>query len=194
MTETKLEMIKEFGRQVEKACGAAVYTRVMSGAEALTPKTGATDISLWVRDAINRLDASVPGQERVTIMQNCGFNCARRNATAINSGKTRRAKFNRESAFLAAEVAKPQVGTRLEQQGSILIQTYTPQSFTHPMRCYCGLLDGLPASQQVSPTYCNCSRAFVQAYWSKVLGLPVKVKVLETAVTGATECKFEITI
>jgi len=194
MTKAKLEMIKEFGYQVEKASGSAVSSRVMAGAEALRLATSRKEISLWMRDAIDRLDAAVPEQERVAIMENCGYNCARHNSTIITRGKTRRAKFDNEAAFLAAEQAKPQVGTRLKLQGDFLVQTYTPQSFTHPLRCYCSLLGELPAGQHISPTYCNCSKAFVQTFWSEVLGRPVKVKILETAVTGSTECKFEIKI
>ncbi len=192
MAKSKLGMIEEFGGQVEKAVGVDVRTRVMAGAEALTVKTSGEDISLWVRSAIDRLDALVPEITRVKIMETCGYNCAYHNSSVIARGKARQAKFDCEEAFLAAEVRKPQAGTRLECNGNVLIQTYTPLSLGHSMRCYCGLLRDLPAGEQISPTYCNCSKAFVQTYWSEVLGRPVDVTILETAVTGSTECKFRI--
>ncbi len=44
----------------------------------------------------------------------------------------------------------------------------------------------------VSPTYCQCSKGFAERMWERVLGRPAKVEVLETAVTGAKECKFRI--
>jgi hypothetical protein len=127
-------------------------------------------------------------------MENCGTNCAHVNRTPIERGKARRAKHATEEDFLAAEIRKPQTGTRLERDGNILYQIYTPTTFSHPMRCYCGLLRGLPEGVQVSPTYCRCSGAFVRTYWSEVLGRPVKVDVLETAITGSTECRFRITL
>jgi predicted hydrocarbon binding protein len=62
------------------------------------------------------------------------------------------------------------------------------------MRCYCGLLRALPEGETVSKTYCNCSKGFVEKYWEAVLQKPVKVDVLQSAVSGASECKFAIHI
>lgn len=194
MAKSRFGMIEEFGHQVENAVGAEVCLQVMAGAETLTAKTSGEDVSLWVRDAISRLDELAPEEVRIKIMETCGYNCTRHNFSMIARGKARRAKFEDEATFLAAEIRKPQAGTRLKQEGNILIQTYVPQSFSYPMRCFCGLLRDLPEGKQVSLTYCNCSKAFVRTYWSEVLGRPVDVDVLETAVTGSTECKFRIMI
>ncbi|MFH1524612.1 MAG: hypothetical protein ABIF04_06580 [Chloroflexota bacterium] len=192
MAKSKLGVIEEFGGQVENAVGVVTREQVMAGAEALTDKTNGKTISLWVRDAIDRLDALAPEPARLKIMEACGYNCVHHNSSVIARGKARRAKFDNVEAFLAAEVRKPRVGTRLERNDNVLIQSYTPTSFSHPMRCFCGLLRDLPADVQVSSTYCNCSKAFVQTYWSEVLGHPVQVTILETAVTGSTECKFKV--
>ena len=194
MAKSKLGMIVEFGSQVEQTAGAGIRSQVIAGAGRLTLKTSGEEISLWVRDAIDRLDALVPEEARIRIMETCGYNCTRLNFPVIARAKARRAKFVDETAFLAAEIRKPQAGTRLEQTGDLLIQTYVPQSFNHPMRCYCGLLRDLPAGEKVSSTYCNCSKAFVQTYWSDVLGRPVEVSIQETAVTGSTECRFRIMV
>jgi hypothetical protein len=194
MTKKKLGMIQSFGQEVEAAAGSKARRTVLKGFDELTARTSGKDIALWVRDSIDRLDASVPEATRLQIMDACGINCTRVNHSAIARGQSRRAKFDNEEVFLAAEIRKPQAGTRLERNGNVLIQTYTPQSYTHPMRCYCGLLRELPQDVEVSPTYCNCSKAFVRTYWSAVLGRPVKVKILESALTGSTECKFKISI
>jgi len=194
MTKKKLEMIQSFGQEVEAAAGSEARRTVLQGFEALTARTSGKDFALWVRDSIDRLDASLPKATRLQIMDACGINCTRVNHTAITRGQSRRAKFDTEEAFLAAEIRKPQAGTRLERKGKVLIQTYTPQSYTHPMRCYCGLLRELPPGEEVSPTYCNCSKAFVRTYWSAVLERPVEVEILESAICGSTECKFKISI
>ncbi|MEW5871125.1 MAG: hypothetical protein AB1894_17755 [Chloroflexota bacterium] len=104
----------------------------------------------------------------------------------------RRGKFESEGEFLEAELRKPPTGTRLERQGEILYQYYTPGLFTHPMRCYCSLLRGLAPGDSASLTYCQCSRAFVQTYWQAALGRPVQVDLLETCIAGAQACKFAI--
>ena len=194
MAEPVLGMIEQFGREVEAVTGASVRRQVMAGTESLTPKTKPEEIALWVRDAIDRLDTLTVEDARAKVMENCGVNCAHVNGTVIERGKTRRAKHPTEETFLAAEVRKPQNGTRLERDGDILYQIYAPAAFSRPMRCYCGLLRGLPEVVHVSPTYCQCSRAFVRTYWSEVLGRPVGVDVLETAITGSTECRFKITL
>ncbi len=194
MAKSTLGMIEQFGHEVEAVAGEPVRKQIMTGAESLTPKSKPEAIALWVRDAIERLDRLADENDRVTIMENCGTNCAHLNSTPIERGKARRAKHATEEDFLAAEIRKPQVGTRLERGGNILYQIYTPAAFSHPMRCYCGLLRGLPEGVQISPTYCRCSGAFVRTYWSEVLGRPVKIDVLETAITGSAECRFKIAL
>ncbi len=194
MAKTKLDMIQSFSREVEAAAGPGIGKQVLAGVEALTTKSKAADIALWVKQAVDRLDRLAPEETQVTIMEACGSNCSRANYTAIARGKARRAKAAGEEEFLAAELLHPQTGTRLERNGDILIQTYTPQEYKVPMRCYCALLRDLPANEQVSPTYCNCSKAFVRIYWSEVLGRPVEVNLLESAISGSSVCRFEIAL
>jgi len=55
------------------------------------------------------------------------------------------------------------------------------------MRCYCGLFRELPTEET-----CNCSKGFVEKYWEAVLQKPVKVDLLQSAISGAKECKFAI--
>jgi hypothetical protein len=193
MARTKLDMLHSFRQEIEAAAGPEIGRQVMSELEGLTANSPPVEVARWVKQAVERLDALASEEIRSRIMEACGENCTRINSSVITRAKVRRAKFDDELAFLEAEKRKPQAGTRLEQEGNILIQTYLPQSFTHPMRCFCALLRDLPADEQVSLTYCNCYRAFVQTYWSEVLGRPVKVDILETAVSGSTECKFRIT-
>ena len=61
------------------------------------------------------------------------------------------------------------------------------------MRCYCALVKDLPAGEAISQTYCHCSKAFVKTLWEAVLGKPVSVDLLESAVSGASDCRFRIT-
>jgi hypothetical protein len=194
MAKSTLGMIEQFGHEVEVVAGDTVRQQVMTGAESLTPKTKPGAIALWVRDAIERLDTLAAEGAPMKVMEHCGTNCAHVNRTPIERGKARRAGHATEEAFLAAEIRKPQTSTRLEHDGDILYQIYTPAAFSRPMRCYCGLLRGLPEGVQVSPTYCHCSGAFVRTYWSEVLGRPVEVDILETAISGSTECRFKIAL
>ena len=125
-------------------------------------------------------------------MQKCGYNCAKKNSRVIQRAVDRRKKYADIGDFLVAEQKNPPKGTRLVREGNNIFQTYVPQSFTRPMRCYCSLLRQLPADEKVSMTYCNCGRGFVEKYWEAILQKPVKVDLLCSAVSGSNECKFVI--
>ena len=190
----KQGMVQQIEGSIEQLAGKAVAEQVTVGCEDITEKTDKKRTALWVQGAMQRLDALVDEKTRVQIMQNCGYNCAKKNHRVIERALNRRKKFGSLEEFLKAEVAKPVRGTKLTREGSILYQFYTPQAFAKPMRCYCGLLRELPKDQTISSTYCNCSKGFVEKYWEEVLGKPVQVDILQSAVSGATECIFAIHI
>jgi hypothetical protein len=194
MPRTHVEMVKEIGRNVERFAGDAAKRKVMEGSENITSSTDKTSISGWVKNAMERLDSIADEKTRTQIMENCGYNCALHNKAPIERAKARRKKFKSLDEFLDAEQKKPMAGTKLERQGDRLYWYFTPHSFKTPMRCFCGLLRALPQNETISRSYCNCSKGFVKKYWEGVLGKPVEVDVLQTAVSGAKECKFEVRI
>ncbi len=187
-----VHQIREIGANVLQLAGEKTAREVMNGGDRIRAHAQPAEIAAWVKGAMERLDRLVDQPTRTQIMLNCGYNCGRANITAVERALKRRSRFKNEEEFLAAEIARPPVGTRLERRGSTLHQFYTPQTFTHPMRCYCSLLRGLPANVTVSRTYCQCSRGFVQKYWEAVLDRPLQVELVASSVTGASECEFAI--
>lgn len=192
MGRTILEMIGEFGKNVQAMAGTGVRTKVMRGSDKITSRTGSAVVARWMKEAVGRLDDLAGKKVRAGIMTECGTACIRANGVFIPRAKARRKKFATEDDYLAAEVRKPLAGTRLERRGNILFHTYAPRSFNPPRRCYCPLVAALPENEVISPTYCECSSAFLKAYWEAALGRPLKVEVLETALTGADQCRFRI--
>jgi len=177
---------------LEKVAGKSFAAKVMEGSEQITEKTDKKRIAQWVKSAMERLDTLADEKTRVQAMQNCGYNCARINHKVIDRAVRRRKKYASTDDFLAAEQQNPMKGTKLAREGNMLYQFYTPRTFTRPLRCYCGLLRGLPTEDTVSLTYCNCSKGFVEKYWEAILQRPVKVDLLQSAISGAKECKFVI--
>jgi hypothetical protein len=114
------------------------------------------------------------------------------NRRVIERAKARRKKYMSIDEFLEAEQQSPMRGTKLLREGNVLYQSYTPSSYAKSLRCYCGLLRGLPADETISRTYCHCSKGFVNKFWEGVLEKPVKVDLIQSAVSGASECKFAI--
>jgi len=193
MCESKKHgMIESLEHCIDMFSGEAVRKSVMEGSEKITEKTDKKKIAIFVKKAMERLDATVDEETRFKIMVNCGYACAKVNRRAVDRFVARRNKFETLDEFLDAEQKKPSIGTRLERHGEIVYQFYTPQSYRRPVRCYCGLLRGLPVDEKVSLTYCYCSKGFVEKVWEAILGKPVKVDLLQSVVSGAKECKFVI--
>jgi predicted hydrocarbon binding protein len=192
MAKTRHGMLVVLEKNIEVLAGKQTAKKVMEGSENITEKTDKKKIAEWVKQAVEKLDSSVSEDARVRIMENCGYNCANVNKKVIQRAKARRSKFRSLDEFLAAEQKKPMSGTRLVREGNTLTQFYTPRAFTRPMRCYCSLFRGLPDNETVSSTYCNCSKGFVKKFWEGVLEKPVTVDLVQSAISGASECRFVI--
>jgi hypothetical protein len=190
----KLGVLIAMEKYLEEVAGKSIAEKVMQESEQITENTDKTTTALWVKNAIEKLDASADEKTKMQVMQNCGYNCAKKNSKVIEKAVARRKKFASIDDFLVAEQKKPPTGTRLAREVNIVYQTYTPQTFTRPMRCYCSLFRQLPTQETVSVTYCNCSKGFVEKYWEAILQKPVKVDLLQSAISGAKECTFAIRI
>ncbi len=194
----KFEMVAKHGMLqqiegcIERFAGKDLALKIMAGSENITEKTDKKKTTSFMKDAMQRLDATVDEKTRIQIMQECGYNCAKKNHKMIERAIARRKKFGSIDEFLDAEQKKPMKGTKLVREGNILYQFYVPQTFTRPMRCYCGLFRELPNEETVSITYCNCSKGFVEKYWEEVLQRPVKVDILHSAISGSKDCKFAV--
>jgi hypothetical protein len=186
-------MVANLRQSVEARMGDEAGAGVVDGFERAS-KEGRGAVALWAKGAMERLD-SLAGQEaRFSVMEECGHRCAMVSHVPIDGMRARRRRSADEEAFIQAELRSPMKGVRLEREGKVIHQYYTPRAFGCGMRCYCSLANGLPDDQEMSPTYCHCSLAFVREMWQEALGRPVKVELLKTALTGSTECEFAIHI
>jgi len=192
MTINNVLQIRGLKRNAVYVAGREAGKKVMQGSERITASSRPEKVTEWVKGAMERLDVLVDGDKRNQIMMRCGRDCARVNKRPIEMARARRKAFKTTDEFLAAEEKNPPAGTRLVREGDTLHQFYTPLAFTRPMRCYCALLRGLPDGETVSPSYCQCSRGFVQKYWEDVLGRSVGVDLVKSCVSGADECEFVV--
>ncbi len=188
----KHKMLLPLEKNIEHFAGEEISKKVMAGSEDITEKTDKKKAALWAKTAMDRLDALVDEKTRIEIMNACGSNCAEINKRVIQKAIERRKKCGTLDEFLRAEQEKPQKGTKIVLDGNQLFHIYTPQAFTRPMRCYCGLLRPLPQDVTCSRTYCHCSEGFIKKYWESILGKPTEVKLLESAISGASQCKFAV--
>ena len=194
MSKTDLDMITQWGISIENVAGKKTRERIMEGSDTFRQSTAKTHIAAWCKGVVEKLDRLVNEKNRIKIMEKCGENCSLVNRRVIDNALKKRKKYASLEEFLKAEVKNPMPGTRLEYNGNVVYQFYTPGNYSTPMRCYCSLFRKLPREQQVSATYCNCSRAFVSKFWEAVVGKPVKVNLLESAISGSEVCKFAVYI
>lgn len=63
--------------------------------------------------------------------------------------------------------------------------------------CYCSWVRGAMKKgeeKEISSNFCHCSAGFIMQYWEIIFDQPVKVEPVETALSGALLCTFEIDI
>ena len=148
--------------------------------------------ALLVKQAIEDMNTHLTPEIVTKIMSSCGKDCATHNRRAIDAALKRRRKHPTLQAYLEAEENNPQKGTRLKLEGNTITLWYTQNTYTRPMRCYCGLQRSLPVDVTTHINYCKCSEAFVKTQWEQILGQPVEVKVIKSAISGSDECQFQI--
>jgi hypothetical protein len=192
MGRRELGIIETLGANVERYAGTAARAKVMEGAGGLAKSSGPAEVAFWFKGAMDRLDEHVAKAARLKIREACGIACAEKNKAMLIKTEGKRKKFKDIDALLAEEMRKPLTGTRLSREGNTLTWLYRPRTFSPPMRCFCSCMKGLPEKELVSTTYCLCSQGFAKKYWESALGIPVKVKLLESCLTGSPECKFVI--
>lgn len=189
--------MEEISKRIEQFAGVAISKKVMKGKDEILAAADPVKSALWLKEAIDRLDALTDKITREKIMTACGRSCNAMNSKDTEEALQMRNMCASEEDYLEKFLTPPGSGVRYERDGNKLFQYYTPRKYGESkygkgIRCYCSLIGALPEGVNASPTYCQCSRAFVQAHWEGVLGRPLSVELGETAITGAEECKFII--
>jgi hypothetical protein len=180
-----------FGETIGAHAGVEAQEQVMERSSVL--KNGLDEEVLnWFIGAVEKLDDLVDRTTCVQIMRECGHNCAEVNKKSLQRLIAKREKYDSLNDFLDAEIGKPSRIMRIERQGSKIIQVYSPRSQGAGLRCFCGPWRNLPDEKKVSETWCQCSAGFVEKLWEGYAAKPVRVKLLESALQGHAECKFEI--
>jgi hypothetical protein len=197
MLQMVLGPIEEISGRIEQFAGAAVSKKVMQGKDEMLAAKDPVKGALWMKEAIDRLDKLADKKTCEKIMAACGRSCNAMNSKDTEEALQMRNMCATEEDYLDKFLTSPGNGARCERDGDILILYYTPREYGKSkygkgIRCYCSLVQALPEGVNASPTYCQCSRAFVQAHWERVLGRPLKVELGKTAITGSDECQFII--
>jgi predicted transcriptional regulator len=97
----------------------------MEGNENITEKTDKKKTAQFVKTAMEKLNGAVNEKTITRIMQNCGYNCAKKNHRVIERAVARRKKYGNIEKFLEAEQQKPTKGTKLTREGNTHYISFT---------------------------------------------------------------------
>lgn len=186
--------LREFQETLGRYVDEETKNKILEGIEALSESSKLTEVAEWIKQTMTKMDELLDDETKEKVMVSCGYNCARINSGPIDSAVKRRKKHSSLEDFLQSEIKKSPRGMKLEKHGNTLYFYYTPLAYGEGMRCYCSLVKELPLDETISETYCKCSKGFVERYWEAVLEKPVKVQVIETAISGSTLCKFAVEV
>ena len=186
---------REFSRRVEEFAGSEVRQKVMLGGGEVPEVFDPAQVALDYKEAVERLEKLADKEACGKVMSACGCTCqSLYDLTALQVREQRRS-YATEDEFLD-NFRVFHNGTRIERKGKDLIQRFNPGQmfdFAPGLRCACMLIGGLPKGVYASPTVCECSRAFTQQRWETILGRPVDVEIVSTAIISDTgECTFII--
>jgi hypothetical protein len=190
MSRKETQMVEQIAKVLEKRCGKDVSEEVMAGKDSMGSSRHNT--AMWVKGAMDRMDALVAADKRTAVMEECGRNCCAINKGVVVAFRKRRAKCDSLDVFFENEAKKPMRGTKLSRKANVVHFYYTPRKLGKGMRCYCRLVSDLPAQVTMSKTYCMCSVGFVKALWEQLLEKPVQARLIRSALSGSDECEFEI--
>jgi len=164
-----------------------VRKKVLEDIEEINADSSESEVAKWYQRAMEKLDELVDGRTGALVMEHCGFSCALGNKSHIDAGVETRRKYKSIDEYLEAEAKT----LSIVRKGNTIIQTYKPLE-TSNVRCYCSLVRGLPPDETISSTYCNCSKGFVKKFWEAVLERPVQVELVQSVMSGAPDCRFEV--
>lgn len=187
MGEHDVFLMNELVGSVGNYAGEKVKKEVMKGSEMITADSTAREIAEWLKGAMERLDALVDEEARIRIMEPLGYHCADGGYPRrwIDEAIEERKKYKNEDEFIEAKAEE----WGFVREGDVLYNTIF--TATPDVRCVC-MGKGLPAEEKMSRTYCFCSRGLAKRYWEEVLGRPVKVELIHSAISGAGKCTFAI--
>lgn len=183
--------LHEMGKNMEQYAGSEIREKVMQGSQEAPSTSDAAQGALGLKEAIDRLDALADRQTCKKIMNACGRHC--HSLFDHNTPKLieQRRKYATEREFLE-NIQPADDSMRHELEGDDLISYFYPEKLVPGFRCACFLIGGLPKGVNASPTFCECSRGFMEKRWEDILGRPVGVDIKETAITGSDRCVFII--
>lgn len=164
--------------------GVGITEKVMQGHEDFTRASLPREKAVWIRRMIRRLEDNCGSEICQGVMETCGRKCC-----GIST-RTQASKIWEGSDSLEDFLRK--MNQRGLGGGRLVLKDANTISGGYD-KCYCGQV-----SQTDAPfptlTYCQCSAGWYKQLFEAALGLHVEVRLVQSIISGAPSCEFEISI
>ena len=180
-------------------CAAMLFLQSATRAIAVTDTTAKTPVpppaspspaekhiayaKVWTQRFFSEFDAHVEAPIRVAVMNACGRGCY----ASQPHQPVEKPGFPAVDAVLAWSNQK--AGRVIAKREGRTVQFELAAQASNP-RCVCPLIKGV--KDGISPTYCQCSAGYTQAFFESLSGKPVSVVLEESLFTGGQVCRFRI--
>ena len=173
--------IVRLAENIEKETDQAVMRDVMEEIDQFTSASNRAEKAEWIKEAIERLARKVGKKGSIKIMEKCGRECC-----GLNHSEHANQLMD-ESKSIEEFVNKlSRGGIRFSLEGkNTIIGEYN--------KCYCPMVN-----QALHPfpsnIYCHCGVGYVKEQFESTFGRPIKVKLMQSVISGAETCRFIVTI
>ena len=132
----------------------------------------------WIRSLLSNMNDTLPDSSRIQLMESCGRDCA-------NRGSIKMAKDNQGDVDAMLSVLATHIGKENTiRDGDTITLKYS--------ECYCPMVSKI--KENLSKTWCQCSRGWVLEMFETTAGKKVDVTLVKSILAGDDECEFTIKI
>lgn len=131
----------------------------------------------WIGTLMTNLDQYLDEETKVKVLETCGRAC-------ITQSLIKKAKACNEKAKDVNDFLDRfgKMYSHLQREGDDVYIVYS--------KCYCPLVKDYP--NDLSPSWCNCSRGWIKQLFESALDRPVQVELKKSIVQGDECCRFKI--
>ncbi|MBI9043585.1 MAG: GyrI-like domain-containing protein [Anaerolineaceae bacterium] len=182
---------------------------IMAGSESLTALSSPENKSNWAIQAMSRLDVNISDFEiKHKILCNCSHRFPPERINKMKCFYDENGNLDQLLDHMNADQSWQGISyyEYPERRGNHLFvekipydhQTYSnaPDDLKKKAAyCHCSMIrSAILNNQTVSRTFCSCGAGWYQDLWEGIFGCPVKVKLIQSILTGSNSCQFSIEI
>ncbi|MHA2020201.1 MAG: GyrI-like domain-containing protein [Candidatus Thorarchaeota archaeon] len=189
---------RRFKARVKEVLGEDRGSKVLQGAEKINPFSPASERSGWVMKAIERLDELADEDQKCAVISKCAHDRPLEDIQRFKEIFQESQDIDKVLEVYGEDLPWLEKPYR---EGRILYTSKPPanreaydkavtQEELIKAACFCPIVKA--ALEKMPRTFCYCGAGWAEQLWSEVVGLSVKVDIVETVVDGGRMCKFAV--